>query len=86
MNISERIIPVWSFDKGSWYRTDDLCSLFDNIVHCHDKSYRCTSAEDILGVKCYYIQKDGLFRLFDFSASHICRKQLKRLEYLCRCS
>lgn len=66
MNISERIIPVWSFDKGSWYRTDDLCSLFDNIVHCHDKSYRCTSAEDILGVKCYYIQKDGLFRLFDF--------------------
>lgn len=37
MNISERIIPVWSFDKGSWYRTDDLCSLFDNIVYCHDK-------------------------------------------------
>lgn len=57
MNISEKIIPVWSFDKGSWYRTDDLCSLFDNIVYCHDKSYRCTSAEDILGVKCNYIQK-----------------------------
>ena len=75
-----RIIPVWTYSKHKWVRTDERAGVTDNTVKWKDKDILCIPSKNELGVESYWYEKDGIYRLFDFSASHLCRRQLKVME------
>lgn len=75
-----KIIPVWTYSKHKWTRTDERAGVSDNVIRWRGADIPCTPLRSELGVECYCYQEDGIYRLFDFSASHLCRRQLKVME------
>lgn len=84
--------PIITCTNKNWTRTVESVSCDGEYIHYHDKLIKHDKVINLtamVGVVAYaYKQDSSTWIIFDFSASHLCHNQIKKviMELLCNYS
>jgi len=78
----ERVRPVLQYRHG-WHRKDSKVSSDGHSISWDGffvPEEKLVSLQSVVGVPAYACRLDGCLTVFDFSASHLCRRQLDKIR------
>lgn len=82
MKIASSVRPVHIYQSGKWRTMRTSIALDECSVEMGHFFYECVDLTQYIGCACFGFKSQSSIYIFDFSASHLCPNQLKRvLQY-----
>lgn len=82
MKLASAVRPVHLYQSKKWRTMRTSISLKECSVEMGHFFYDCDDLSQYVGCPCFAYKRQSSIYVFDFSASHLCPNQLKRvLQY-----